>query len=118
MAMRKTYGVSKRLKRIRDDFFALHKKTREAFESGDHAAFEQRQREFYKYSVRYRRELQIPDERLEGMRVGLAEAEKVNAEINYLEAKMKRLEREREEKRREIDEAILEEEKRGRVKWN
>jgi hypothetical protein len=113
----KKYGVSKRLGRIRKEFFALHDKSREAFESGDHAAFERRHREFYKYSVRYQRELQIPDEQIEEMRVGMLEAEKVNAEIAYLEAKMERLKRERDEKERALDEKIFGQEKRGRVKW-
>lgn len=116
--MKKVYGCSLRLGRIRKDYSALRKQLLEAHDSGDRSAFEQYHREYVRYCVRYRSELQIPDERIEEMRVELAECEKMKAELAYLDAKIERLTRESEKKKQELNESLLAEDKRGRLKWN
>lgn len=52
LEMGKIYGFSKRLKRIRDDFFSLPDKQQEAYKKGDRELFEQLTREFCEYSRR------------------------------------------------------------------
>jgi hypothetical protein len=114
----KKYGCSLRLRRIRQEFHALHRRSKEALESGDREGFDRYHREFCRHCFRYQWELQIPDERIEEMRVDLLKRDILSAKEAHLEAQLERLRREADEEDRKLDEMLLAEEKRGRLKWN
>lgn len=109
--------MSKRIRKIRDDFFKLHEKTQEAFEKGDREVFKKYQKEFISYCCQFQKELKIPDEKIEDLREGLGKAEVVDAEINYLKAKIERIKGEAEKEKKQLSEALANDEKNKRIKW-
>ena len=114
----KKYGVSKRLKRIRDGFVSLNDAFKAAYETDNREELLRYNMEIAVYVRKYRQELRLSREFVEDMKTGALGMAKNIAEQIYEEEKQVRLRRELDEMNEKYFEAVKNDEAGGKLKWN
>ena len=111
-------ALSKKMKKILAGFWDLMHKYEEAFECGDRVAFHRYSREFTDYVCKYQKELKLDADYVEEMRIQRLELDKSLAEETYYLARLENVRRQKREAEENYLKMVIEDEKRGKIKWN
>ncbi|CAN5519098.1 hypothetical protein BH10ACI1_BH10ACI1_23910 [soil metagenome] len=106
------------MKKILAGFWDLMHKYEEALERGDSAEHNRYSREFTDYVCKYQKELKLDPDYVEDMRIKRLELDKSLAEETYCLAKLENIRRQKREAEETYMKIVMEEEKRGNIKWN
>jgi hypothetical protein len=111
-------AVSKKIKKIVAEFFALFDRYEEAFQSEDIKETIKRGREFCEYTSKNRKVLGLSDEQVDELTAKLDEVEKKDAEADRAEAALAKSRRAAEQSRQKYYQALLEEPPTGKKRIN